>query len=151
MAIALLVALSGCSSSVLPTSSRLGSYELQRLINRASDRSGVSSRLIAAVIQTESHGDPLAVSRSGARGLMQLMPDTARQYGVGNSFNAEDNVMGGSLYLRDLLSRYHQNVTLAVAAYNAGPGAVDSSHGVPSYPETQNYVARVNAAIGLFQ
>jgi soluble lytic murein transglycosylase-like protein len=99
------------------------------------------------MIETESHGDPSAISRAGAQGLMQLMPDTAATYGVVNAFDPTDNVSGGCRYMRDLLRRYHHNVSLALAAYNAGPGAVDASHGVPPYSETRAYVARVTAAL----
>jgi soluble lytic murein transglycosylase-like protein len=107
----------------------------------------VPAGLIASVIQAESGGDPSAISRSGAAGLMQLMPETAQQYGVDNRFDPYESVDGGSRYLRDLLARYHRNVSLALAAYNAGPGAVDASRGVPPFAETRAYVARVTAAL----
>jgi soluble lytic murein transglycosylase-like protein len=99
--------------------------------------------LLASVVHAESGGDPHAVSRAGARGLMQLMPGTAAHLGVTNSFDPEGNVNGGSAYLDALLTRYHDNLPLALAAYNAGPAAVDRYHGVPPFRETQAYVAKV--------
>ena len=102
---------------------------------------------VSAIIDVESHGDPSAVSRAGAQGLMQLMPDTAATYGVVDAFDPEENVSGGCRYMQYLLKRYRGNVKLALAAYNAGPGVVDAAHGVPSYAETRAYVARVSAAL----
>ena len=125
----------------------MDSGALRRLVSEASLRNGVPASLIASVIQAESGGDPSAISRSGAAGLMQLMPETAQQYGVDNRFDPYESVDGGSRYLRDLLARYHRNVSLALAAYNAGPGAVDASRGVPPFAETRAYVARVTAAL----
>ena len=103
----------------------------------------VNVALLASVVQAESAGNPHAVSRTGARGLMQLMPGTAAQLGVHDSFAPADNVNGGSAYLDALLTRYHENLPLALAAYNAGPAAVDRYHGIPPFRETQAYVARV--------
>ena len=120
---------------------------LARLIDDASHSNGVPEPLLAAVIDAESHGDPSAISRAGAQGIMQLMPATALQYGVANAFDASENIAGGSRYLHDLLRRYKGNVRLAVAAYNAGPGAVDAAHGVPAFAETRAYVARVVAEL----
>jgi len=120
---------------------------LQRLIRTGAAQNQLSPKLVDAVIAVESHGDPSAVSATGAGGLMQLMPETALTYGVGNRFDPEENVSAGCRYLHDLLARYHNNLSLALAAYNAGPGAVDAHHGVPAFPETRAYVARVNAAL----
>ncbi len=97
------------------------------------------------MIRAESHGDPSAISRAGAQGLMQLMPETAVQYGVLNPFDPFANVEGGTRYMHDLLKRYRGNVKLALAAYNAGPAAVDARHGIPPFAETRAYVARVVA------
>ena len=109
----------------------------------AGAKHNVNVALLASVIKAESGGNPQAVSRTGARGLMQLMPATAVQMGVHDSFAPADNVNGGSAYLDQLLTRYHDNLPLALAAYNAGPAAVDRYHGIPPYRETQLYVARV--------
>src|SRR5205807_5339514 len=105
--------------------------------------------LVRAVVQVESGFNPRAYSPKGAMGLMQLMPATAREFGVRNPFNAEQNVRGGVAYLRQLLDRYDNNEELALAAYNAGPGAVDRyGRSVPPYRETQNYVTHVNQMAG---
>ena len=103
----------------------------------------IDADLLASVVRAESGGRATAVSRTGAQGLMQLMPGTASDLGVQNAFQADENIKGGSAYLDALLTRYHDNMALALAAYNAGPGAVDRYHGVPPYRETRLYVARV--------
>jgi soluble lytic murein transglycosylase-like protein len=121
--------------------------QLNSLVTGAAHTYGVKRDLVFAVIDAESHGDPAAVSRAGAMGLMQLMPGTSTQYGVSNPFDPQSNVAGGVHYLRDLLHRYHGNVSFALAAYNAGPGLVDAVHGIPAIPETRSYVARITAAI----
>ena len=119
------------------------------LIVEHSRRNGVRQSLVRAVIQVESAFNPVARSPKGAIGLMQLMPATARQFGVANAYNPEENVRAGVAYLRQLLDRYDNDEVLALAAYNAGPGAVDR-HGqrVPPYQETKNYVMRVNTIAG---
>jgi hypothetical protein len=99
--------------------------------------------LLASLVKAESGGNARAVSSAGAQGLMQLMPKTALDLGVGDSFKPEENVRGGATYLDGLLTRYHEKLALALAAYNAGPAAVDKYHGIPPYRETQVYVARV--------
>jgi soluble lytic murein transglycosylase-like protein len=110
---------------------------------------GVRSDLVRAVVQAESAFNPYAKSAKGAMGLMQLMPETARLFGVSNPYNPVENVRAGVAYLRELLDRYQNNEELALAAYNAGPGAVDK-HGqsVPPYRETRNYVAQINQMAG---
>jgi soluble lytic murein transglycosylase-like protein len=115
------------------------------LITEHSRVQGVRADLVRAVMQVESAFNPNARSPKGALGLMQLMPSTIRQFGVKNPFNPAENVRAGVSYLRSLLDRYQNNEELALAAYNAGPGAVDK-HGqsVPPYRETRNYVAQIN-------
>ena len=112
------------------------------LIERAARRHGLPPGLIKAVVRAESNFQPHAVSNKGAQGLMQLMPETAEDLGVGDPFRAEDNVYGGTRYLRAMYERYG-DWKYALAAYNAGPGAVDRFGGVPPYAETQEYVERV--------
>ncbi len=99
--------------------------------------------LLASLVHAESGGHAHAVSRVGAQGLMQLMPGTARSLGVNNSLQPDQNINGGTTYLDWLLTRYRNNLALALAAYNAGPGAVDRFHGIPPYRETRAYVVRV--------
>jgi soluble lytic murein transglycosylase-like protein len=99
--------------------------------------------LLASLVKAESDGNAHAISHAGAQGLMQLMPETAAGLGVRDSFQPDQNVRGGSSYLDALLTLYHDNLALALAAYNAGPEAVDKYHGIPPYRETRAYVARV--------
>lgn len=147
--IAALCSLFGCGrGGYLPGSPHvLGAGRLDSLVSGTARAYGVDPKLVAAVIDTESHGDPAAISRAGAVGLMQLMPATSAQYGVVHPFDPQENVDGGTRYLRDLIRRYHGNLKLALAAYNAGPGSVDAARGVPAFAETQAYVARVIGAL----
>lgn len=115
----------------------------ERLVRREAAAAGVDPALVAAVARTESGLDPSATSRTGAAGLMQLMPATARSLGVTDPYDPAANVRGGAAYLRNLLERFGGDVALAVAAYNAGPSAVERYGGVPPYAETRRYVARV--------
>jgi len=116
-----------------------------QLIRATAERYGVDTRLIEAIVQTESAGNPMAVSPKGARGLMQLMPERAALLGVRDSFNPSQNVDGGVRHMRDLLQGFGGDVTLALAAYNAGEAAVRSYGGVPPFTETREYVRRVRA------
>jgi Rod binding domain-containing protein len=113
------------------------------LIKQASDEYGVDSNLIAAVILQESGGNPRAVSPKGAKGLMQLMDSTAREMGMQQAFNPQQNILAGTKYLSKMLERYNGDEALALASYNAGPAAVDQYKGIPPYAETQQYVANV--------
>lgn len=112
-------------------------------IIEASNRYGVPDRLVTAVIRAESGFNPRAVSRKGAQGLMQLMPATASNLGVRNSFDPRENIHGGVRHLRGLIDRFPGNLPLAIAAYNAGEKAVLTYGGIPPYPETQDYVGKV--------
>jgi hypothetical protein len=117
--------------------------EMHEMLAHAGAKHNIDEDLLASVVRAESGGQVRAVSRTGARGLMQLMPGTASAMGVDDAFRPEQNISGGTAYLDSLLTRYHDNVALALAAYNAGPGAVDKYHGVPPYRETREYVSRV--------
>jgi hypothetical protein len=122
---------------------QLSQANMKSAIQQASQTYGVPANLIQAVITQESGGNPQAVSSAGATGLMQLMPGTAASLGVTNAFDPVQNIQGGTKYLAQLLNTFHGNTALAVAAYNAGPGAVQNYGGIPPYPETQNYVNNV--------
>ena len=117
--------------------------ELKELIQQSASDEGVDPALVAAMITQESGGDAQAVSPAGARGLMQLMPATARMLGVEDVFDPQQNISGGVKYISQLLERFGGDEKLALAAYNAGPGTVDRYGGVPPYRETMNYVDRV--------
>jgi len=119
------------------------SADIHQLLAHAGAQHNIDTDLLASVVEAESAGNPRAVSRAGARGLMQLMPATASTLGVHDSFAPDQNISGGTAYLDQLLTRYHDDLRLAVAAYNAGPAAVDRYHGIPPYAETRAYVARV--------
>jgi soluble lytic murein transglycosylase-like protein len=136
------VAPSGSFRTTRPLSGRAAQY--QPLIEEHSAINTVDPDLVRAVIQAESAFNPRAVSPKGAMGLMQLMPGTAAEFGVKNPFDPAENIRAGVKYLRQLLDRYSGRVELALAAYNAGPGAVQKYGGtVPPYRETRNYVAKV--------
>jgi len=124
--------------------------EFDPFIYDAASKFDVSPDLIKAVISVESAFDEFAVSSKGAKGLMQLMPATARRFGVSNPFDPEQAIMGGTEYLRYLLTLFHGNIDLAVAGYNAGENAVLRYGGVPPYKETRNYVVKINSALGSF-
>ncbi len=122
---------------------RLNTTAYQNEIAAASREFGVEEAVIRAIMHAESSYNPMALSHAGAQGLMQLMPGTARRFGVSDAYNASQNIRGGAQYLAWLLKRFNGNLTLAAAGYNAGEGAVDRYGGVPPYRETQRYVERV--------
>lgn len=131
------------SDSSTPAPENLTSVEsLQNLVGQTAQKVGLDPNLAKAVAKAESAFNPNAVSKAGAQGLMQLMPETAQGLGVKTLLDPKQNVEGGTKYLKSLIDKYH-SVPQAVAAYNAGPSAVNKYGGIPPYSETQNYVKRV--------
>jgi soluble lytic murein transglycosylase-like protein len=138
------------ASSWLPSETLIRQYS--PLIERVSLEYGVEKALVHAVISAESGYNPYAISRAGALGLMQLMPETAKRYGVKNSLDPEQNINGGVRYLKDLLMMFNGNIELAVAAYNAGENAVvRAGNRIPNYAETVQYVPKVLGFYRRFQ
>ncbi len=144
------------TSIYLPTESSLTGHSragmeigrdgVEKLVRETADRHRMDPALVRAVIETESNWNPKAYSHKGAGGLMQLIPTTAQKYGAYDLFDPQQNIDAGVKHLKWLLERYNGNLDLALAAYNAGEGAVDRVHGVPAYRETRNYVQRVQNA-----
>jgi len=123
--------------------SGVADLELEQAVSRAAQQHHVQPALLLAVMKAESSFNPIAVSKAGAVGLMQLIPETAIRHGVRNLYDANDNITGGAKHLRYLLNRFHGNIRLALAAYNAGEGRVDQYGQIPPYKETQDYVKKV--------
>lgn len=143
-------AAAGAASAPAATRARATAPDaVATVIREAAKRYALPEALLTAVVAVESGFDPNAVSPKGARGLMQLMPDTARRFAVRDVFAVRDNVHGGAAYLKELVDRFENDLSLALAAYNAGEGAVlRAGRRVPSYPETRQYVAKVLALAG---
>lgn len=116
---------------------------LETIFEKAAQTYGVDVELLKAMAKAESDFDPNATSRSGAMGIMQLMPGTAKELGVADAYDPEQNIMGGAKYIASLLEKYDGNVSYALAAYNAGSGNVDKYDGIPPFEETQNYVTKI--------
>jgi soluble lytic murein transglycosylase-like protein len=117
--------------------------QLKPMIDQAAGKHDLDPAIVREVARVESGFHPCAISSKGAEGLMQLMPATAAMFQVQNPFSAQDSLDAGSKFLKTLLDRYHGDLSLALSAYNAGPGAVDRAGGIPAIPETQNYVAEI--------
>lgn len=122
--------------------------ELDPIFKQAADKYGIDEKLLKAVAKAESNFNPSVVSSAGAIGVMQLMPSTASSLGVSNPYDAKDNIMGGAKYLSRLLAKYNGNISLALAAYNAGSGNVEKYGGIPPFKETQNYVRKILGYLG---
>ena len=138
-------------SSGVAVSSDTASPQLKTLIEKAANENNIDPALLDSVVATESSYDPMCRSRAGAMGLTQLMPENVKDLGVANPFDPEQNLQGGAKQLSQLLAKYHGRIDLALAAYNAGPGAVAKSGGIPPYKETQNYVRKVMSLYHLRQ
>lgn len=145
---AVLASQSTDSKSVAPVQGyKTANPEVANLVRQSAAKYGIDSKLALAVAQTESNLNPSAVSPAGAVGVMQLMPETASGLGVTNIYNPEENIDGGVRYLKQMLTEFGGDVTKAVAAYNAGPGAVKKYQGIPPYAETRDYVTKVLTSV----
>ncbi len=139
------------SNSIKPSNESLKRLNyFDNIINKASSEFGVDEKILKSVILAESAANPRAVSPVGAKGLMQLMDATAGELGVENSFDPQQNIMGGAKYLSKMLRQYDGDLELSLAAYNAGPGAVNKHNGVPPFEETKNYISRIKGYLNYF-
>ena len=141
-----LICVAGPVSVFLFSSSNPGQYN--HIVERVAQKYNLPAKLIHSIIKAESNYNPYAVSVKGAAGLMQLMPETARQYGVKDRFDPVENIEGGTKYLKDLIKIYDKNLELILAAYNAGQEAIKKYKGIPPYPETINYIEKVKLNYG---
>lgn len=121
-------------------------HKYDKIINEIAKEFGLEASLIHSIIRTESDYNPRTISSKGAMGLMQLMPETARQYGVRDPFDPRENIEGGARYLKDLCKLLYNQTDLVLAAYNAGQEALKKYGGIPPYPETRNYIEKVKAS-----
>ena len=133
------------SGNIVSQNKDASKIQLKEMITQLAQKHGVDPKLVQALVKQESGFNPKATSHCGAMGLMQLMPATAKGLGVVDPYNPVQNAEGGIKYLKSMLNKYNGNIVLALAAYNAGPGAVDKYQDVPPYKETQNYVKSILA------
>lgn len=136
----------GWTLSLCALSQDVGRRPYDPVVRKVAQKHGVEPDLIHAIIRAESNYDSFAVSEKGAMGLMQLMPATAKAYGVNNFCDPEENIEGGTKYLKDLIKLYGGKTNFVLAAYNAGQEAVKKYKGIPPYPETRNYISRIQAS-----
>ena len=141
-----IVATLGWALSLCAFSQDIGRKTYDHVVRKVAQKHGVEPDLIHAIIRAESNYDSFAVSMKGAMGLMQLMPATAKAYGVNNFYDPEENIEGGTKYLKDLIKLYGGKTNFVLAAYNAGQEAVKKYKGIPPYPETRDYISRIQAS-----
>jgi len=144
--VATVVVTMGWTFSLCALSQDVGRKTYDPVVRKVAQKYGVESDLIHAIIRAESNYNSLAVSEKGAMGLMQLMPATAEAYGVNDFYDPEENIEGGTKYLKDLIKLYDGKTNFVLAAYNAGQEAVKKYKGIPPYPETRNYISRIQSS-----
>jgi soluble lytic murein transglycosylase-like protein len=144
--VATVVVTMGWTFSLCALSQDIGRKTYDPVVRKVAQKYGVESDLIHAIIRAESNYNSLAISEKGAMGLMQLMPATAEAYGVNDFYDPEENIEGGTKYLKDLIKLYDGKTNFVLAAYNAGQEAVKKYKGIPPYPETRNYISRIQSS-----